>query len=99
MTTKEVLVAARKLIEKEENWTTEHYARNADGVVVFATAPDACKFCALGAVMHVSRSTGPTQGAAQLSEVCAEPVHHINDKQGHAAVLALYDRAIAACEG
>lgn len=42
------LVKARKLVEK--GWTKNHYAKGANGRAVEWKSPDACQFCAVGAL-------------------------------------------------
>lgn len=49
----DVLVAARKLIEKPENWTKDTYARDSDRNPIWYIDPKACTFCLVGAVCRV----------------------------------------------
>jgi hypothetical protein len=48
----EVLVEAKKLLEA--GWTKEVYARGPDGVNASFMDPDACSFCAIGAVYRAA---------------------------------------------
>jgi hypothetical protein len=101
VTTKEVLIAARKLIEDPKHWTQGWFARNAAGEKVPVISPDACKFCAIGALDRVERNTPVAFSAhralcSALESPC-DPVSQLNDCEGHVAVLALYDKAIASC--
>lgn len=52
MTTKERLIAARDLVAK--GWTQGVYARDANDRYTPYGGPNACKFCASGAVAHVT---------------------------------------------
>lgn len=90
-----LLEAARMLISDPENWTTAIYAKNKRGERVIASDGAACKWCALGALFAFRETEGRGivyDATLQLGE--SYSVAQINDTQGHAAVLALYDRAI-----
>ena len=51
MTAKEILQRARALIAKPGSWTQEAAARTAaEGAPVYTGSPEACSFCALGAL-------------------------------------------------
>ena len=84
-------------------WTQGTYARDRDGRKAYAWAPEACAWCALGA-MRVSGHFGAEYDAARaLLErftPAALAVSSFNDASTttQADVLALYDRAIAAAE-
>lgn len=107
------LQEARELILKEENWTQEAFARDAQDYVVHTIQPEACKFCALGALRKVAKYTGPDDSANtfrydQLREKLAagsfEVDHlggivHVNDTLGHEATITMYDKAIALAKG
>ena len=112
MNAKEILVAARKLIEKEENWTKGGYARNSKGLLVAdCTGPEAVCWCALGALRNVTK-TGPLDysvGAGARFEAIVKLLELIPRYDGlaewqdepertHAEVLALFDKAISNCE-
>jgi hypothetical protein len=94
------LRAARALIEDPKRWTKGEEARNADGDPIHPSKPEAVCWCALGATIRVG---GNRADLRTLTMACAlrdaEPsgfgVVDVNDRDGHAAVLALYDRAIA----
>jgi hypothetical protein len=100
MTTAEVLQKARDLIADESRWTHGYYARDEQGFDVEPNEPSATCWCALGAVYHVLDTTEDEalDGPAAIKALYLDervPVE-INDVDGHEAVLALYDRAIAA---
>lgn len=54
MKTSELLERAKALIEDEAHWTKGTYARAADGKSMEYCNPDACSFCAEGAIRHVA---------------------------------------------
>ena len=66
LTTREVLVRARDLIADPERWAQNDYARVAGGASAEPNDPDACQWCAIGAVLHV-------QGKATWEEYDDDP--------------------------
>lgn len=101
----ETLRAARKLIEKPENWCQWQYAMNADGDRVFVMADDATRWCLSGAMQRVCGSfNGRGRPAYQaLLDVVdtgssGRAIPHFNDTHTHPEVLAVLDRAIAEAE-
>lgn len=103
-----VLVFARTLIEDRRRWTTGVEARTAAGYEVDPQSPDAACFCAFGAIDACSASIGAQAGAARALATAIRPtwddgrtlpimvIAGCNDRQGHKAVLAAFDRAIKA---
>lgn len=86
MNTVDVLIAARKLIEKPENWCRETYET------------DSGAYCAVGAI---SRAAVPDGDYGHALNVLEDVVGHgnievWNDAHTHAEVLAAFDAAIAA---
>jgi hypothetical protein len=108
MTPAEILRAAKALIADPKRWTMGEYARDTAGAFVSPTDPAACCFCAIGAlaraagrpVCDIEREDLPAAGF--LQEACRETgayfPHRVNDDGGHAAVMAMYDRAISLAE-
>ncbi len=99
MTTKDRLIAARKLIESPEKWTQGEMARDADGNMTISEDKTVCR-CALGACMSIQAGDGYRAMRASLNAQLPAGhirVHEFNDapKTTHADVLALFDRAIA----
>jgi len=100
----QIVELARSLIADEQHWCCRHFGEDANGLAVFPTSARATKRCALGAVIAAAyqltndadaayrvglfQALGPHYGSATLIQV--------NDKRGHAAVLALLDEVIAA---
>jgi hypothetical protein len=95
---REQLVAARDLIADPERWTQGAYARDVNDEPTMALSASACKWCPVGAVMRVTGSPygwGPGTGALSVA-ANGLSASVVNDEQGHAAVLAMFDRAIEA---
>jgi hypothetical protein len=101
MTTREVLIEARKVIEKPEDWTQGSYARGLRRRQCSPTSPRARQWCAEGACEGAALNTG-TFGyralVAKLEQQCSERVCDFNDSRSHHEVLGLFDRAIEAAE-
>lgn len=105
--TVEILRAARERISDPERWTTEAYARDRDGSGTEPQQADAVCWCAVGAFL-AEQGLAPRVGddphrSNPVLDLLIEaaghrPVAAVNDKDGHAAVLALYDRAIELAE-
>ena len=99
---RDVLIAARKLIEKPENWTQRAWARDADGTVINSKNGDAVCWCSEGAIRKFS-SDYFTRRSAEMALVKAfdgmayETPAKFNDSLSHSAVLAAFDKAIAEC--
>lgn len=95
--TKDDIRRARALIEDEKNWTTVAFARAKNGCSVDPESPNACQFSGLGALRR-ARVLGAREDSIDLR--CqgligiAQTVTLINDDEGHAAVLALFDQMI-----
>ena len=99
---KETLIAARKLIEKPENWAQGAYARDAKGVDLSSKGAkkgnEAVSFCMYGALMRVN---GPFElRAAELLRDAADVLFNAraitwtNDQHSHEEVLRWIDTAI-----
>lgn len=98
--TVEVLRRARALIADPEHWCTGDWARDAALIGAHPKDANACRWCASGALMAASDQpdgAGWVLTAAAHSLYAAEVIA-VNDDLGHAAVLAMYDRAIALAE-
>lgn len=101
-----VLLSARKKIEREECWVRRTHARTAYGREVFGHAADAVCWCAIGAIQSViggcvhDSYVGSDAIYALRREIppgYGNEVAAFNDSVGtaHSDVLALFDRAIA----
>jgi hypothetical protein len=99
----QILERARALIEGERHWCPGDLARDAMGYAVSPTDRSAEQRCALGALVAAAHEfTRDPELAHQLATTAMRPLvgatslTHINDVAGHAAVLELFDLAIAA---
>lgn len=103
MASADIIRAARARIADPKNWTECASARDAQGRAVSSINPKACSWCALGAVLSVSHGKGNAELVAletAVDQLFPDQVFiaGVNDNLGHAAVLQMYDAAIAAAE-
>src|SRR5262245_49061827 len=98
-----ILMRARALIEDERHWCPGDLARDARGFSVSPTDSNAEQRCALGAILATAyQLTGDLDRAQEVAMHAMRPVigatslTHVNDAEGHAAILNLFDLAIAA---
>ena len=105
MTTKEILTEAQSLVKK--GWTQGANARNAEGNRVYTDDPNACQFCAGGALIAVSPTTALYRSAARVLRVVIETqfwndknVPEFNDasETTQSDVISAFDEAIKRCE-
>ena len=99
----QILRAARARIADPKNWTTDTFARDANGWPCSARDKNACRWCAYGA-LRADGYFNDAPATALLSEAsqalnCGMLPHAVNDLKGHSAVLKIYDRAIELAEG
>ena len=99
----QIVEKARSLIADDRLWCRRHLAEDVNGVSVSPTSASAVKRCGLGAVIAAAyQLTQDFDAADQLGLEALGPRYgavtliHVNDKIGHAAVLALFDEVIAA---
>jgi hypothetical protein len=104
----QILERARALIADERHWCPGDLARDAMGFSVNPTDGSAEQHCALGALVAAAYEiTSDSHLAHDLALTAMRPLvgatslTQINDLEGHAAVLALFDAAIAVsrCDG
>ena len=103
---KQVLIKARALIADPDHWTMNVLARNAAGYSAHWCDPSAAKWCAVGAIYRGAYElVGSKQEATRIGKEVAKGIAPIwlgrslmNYElcRGHAAVLARFDRALAA---
>lgn len=92
LTVKQKLIKARKLIRK--GWSRKAFARDKYRHSADIFDKRAVKFCAVGACMKVGVSSNNIQKILDNLDVV-----EFNDSQTSSApVLALFDKAIAACK-
>lgn len=99
----QILERARALIADQRHWCPGDLARDARGFSVGPTESSARQRCALGALVAAANEfTSDPDVAHHLATTAMRPLvgatslTHINDSEGHAAVLDLFDMAIAA---
>ena len=104
---KQVLINARALIADPEHWTSGKLACTADGHQVAWYDRLASKWCALGAIYRAAYDlVGDQKQAMRIGDELAVSIRPgswfrgtlpaINDARGHAAVLAVFDKALQA---
>lgn len=100
-----VLVTAKKLIEKPENWTRNAFARDVHGTIVLAADARATCYCAMGAVeaatasgmyaqQHVALALLECAIAERVGNSSSVPLFNDDKTTAHADVLCVFDRAI-----
>jgi hypothetical protein len=111
VTAVEILKYARALLAKRGGWTKTFYARSRTSRAVAANSPNACRFCAYGALLRAVHDLDAEQLYAPLTprvvafnaleQSTPDPngIVHFNDKQATVRpILAVYDKAIAKLE-
>ena len=99
----DTLRAARALISAPERWVQGVYARTeAGGKLHNGWETGAVRWCALGAIEHVTRRfvTAPIDDALLRGAGLERDadIYDYNDSHTHAEVLAMFDRAIELAE-
>lgn len=98
----EILEFSRDLIKK--GWVSSCFAQDSDGEEVDPGSPNACSFCALGALiraMHVLKSSSDVSKQAEgalgksLSPDFLNVIHFNDAQHSEEPVVDLFDRAIA----
>jgi len=97
----QILERARALIEDQRRWCRGDLGRDAMDVSVGPTDCNAERRCALGALVAAAYEfTNDLHLAHELAMTAMRPfvgataLTHINDTEGHAAILTLFDIAI-----
>ena len=104
---KQVLINARALIADPAHWTRRTLARTADDHVVDWYDRSATKWCAQGAIYRAAYDLVDDQKeATRIGNQAAKSIYrtrwffvslpNMNDRQRHAAVLAVFDKALEA---
>jgi hypothetical protein len=97
-----IIRRAREIISDPEKWTTHEGARDACNNPVSAVSKAAVCWCAAGALDRAAAELGYLGGcewgraAERLCELTPNnSIVEVNDEEGHAAVLSLFDKALA----
>lgn len=101
LSTVEILRAAREKIADPARWRKGWYASDVNGVDCYGHDPEACRWCAIGAIQAVVGDPDTDQAPSRaLRSAAGVGAHYFNDKPSttHSDVLSLFDRAIAAQE-
>ena len=104
---KQVLINARALIADPAQWTRGTLACTANGRTVEWHAQSATKWCAMGAIYRAAYDlVGDPKEAMRIGNKVAKSIRPnrwirgglpvINDVRGHAAMLAVFDKALQA---
>lgn len=89
----DILRRARERISDPARWTQGWFARNAAGNKTTSVSADACRWCAAGALVVEGREDGWV--LLRAIQCCLqESLFVINDRQGHADVLAAFDKLL-----
>ena len=102
----QIIEGALHLIAEEEHWTRCSMARNKEGDPCSVWDPAASRFCAVGALWRAAFELTESLEFFQLVETIAKRVVAINrrsdclqtcnDVEGHAAVVGMFEVALAA---
>jgi hypothetical protein len=102
----QVIAGALQLIVQQKNWTRGTIARSAGGVPCALLDPAAVRFCAVGALNRAAMQlTGKeAHSLARDAEIHVLKANgladawlpEINDIEGHARIIALFERALVA---
>lgn len=102
-TTKEVLESALAIIEDPGRWTQGAYARHENGNPIGPLEVNACRWCALGALVKAGDDPVSLDALYALNDASMKyrgiAPHDLNDCGSHDEVVEMFKRAIAACEG
>lgn len=109
MTTRDILVRARNLINQSNAWTQGCFARDVNTEMCEPNDQDAVRWCAIGAIMCATEDTAAQSlaldalghhGIRFASNNLAKAIVDWNDyeERDHEEVLAAFDRAIAKLE-
>ena len=97
-----IIQRAREIISDEQRWCLGSFARGKAGASVSIHDSGARRYCAMGALMlGASELCSNEAEAGNLAYAVGKIISptgslvFVNDYQGHAAVLALFDAAIA----
>jgi hypothetical protein len=96
-----IIDRARTIIANPDHWCQGSYAKSNGGVPVSAEDRSAQRYCAMGAlILAAFEITGDVGRGRELAYSAARIISNtrslifVNDHEGYAAVLALFDKAI-----
>jgi len=86
---------ARERIEDRAHWTRYTLARDKHGRACDPRSNAAVSWCGVGALYAEAETAADRVGAEVLvAAIGASPLSHVNDTNGHQAVLDLFDRVL-----
>ena len=96
----DVLIEARRLIEKPENWCQGAFAEDASGHAARLFDENASRFCVRGAIARVVGQEPIRARSHPATELFSEVIGGVsigvfNDFSSHRIVMAALDQAIA----
>jgi hypothetical protein len=101
----QMIARALQLIAHEANWSRGDWARTSIDRRCAWSHPDAAKFCAMAALSRAALELAPQSwydlaASAQRQVLAANGVSdkhlvQINDIEGHAVIVAMFNRALA----
>ena len=98
----QILARARELIQDERHWCRGYLAVDQFGISADPAGDEAVRHCALGALIAAAfQLTHDRRQAYELALNALRPPYgsntivFTNDHKGHAAILALFDEAMA----
>jgi hypothetical protein len=90
-----LLKRARRRISDPQRWTQGFAAREADGMPVCPQDDDAASWCAVGSLRVEALLAGDVGRAYnRLYAAAGKAPEDVNDDEGHAPVLEMFDEAI-----
>jgi hypothetical protein len=102
----QIITRALELIEEEAGWTRAAIARTASGEVCEIIDRAAVRFCAIGALSRAVHELLGDPSSLQVYQVAEfilaasnspqDSLARINDAYGHAVVVDMFKRALAA---
>ena len=107
----QIVARAREIIADRDHWTQGELAVFRDGRAAEPTHADAYAFCAVGALQRAAHELSSARASSLADQVqmliesfaatCRDPntdfsLEILNDDNGHAAVLLLFDHYLAA---
>jgi hypothetical protein len=97
----QIIEMARLLVQDEKKWCRSQMAFDSYGTPVCPTDDTASKWCAYGALVAAAHNMAGDSGRAiDLAAIAVkdfgdcDALMRVNDTQGHAAVLALFDEVL-----
>lgn len=93
MKTSEVLKQAKSLIDTPDKWTQENFALSENDIPVDYDSPEACRFCAIGAVWRCDVQGSGAERTLR-NAIHGYSIVEFNDNSAHDQVMAAFDLAI-----